>query len=1242
MSGYYLFNMKKTLLKFLLITLTLFCLRTESKAQNVIYSDTFVVSQSYCPGSSQYDKWGTFRAALDTASNQFLKVTVKGTFNTTGRACTNKYTVRKIAAALKAGTAASYTCDGFTWSVGASSACYSNVCGTGANSVELSVDGTTCNCVTPGYSFRPGITNSNWGGINTGTCGGATQRMTVEFQKISKPNDMGVAGLNTLNFCSNSQDITAKISNFGTTKIDSFRVYWSVNGNLQTPRYISSNLGSGKDTSILLQTAFSFTNNTTYKFKFWTSRPNGLVDSVGLNDTLATTVNFFGNPPAPTTTSFIQCGIGRPRLSATTGVSTDTIMWYTGPTGGSSIGMGSSILGPSIRATTTFYAQAIRFAAKSVLSNGLTGNISVSFNYAAYNGNYFDLTPYSPVNIDSMTFRIYNFTPTTNYLLYYKAGSYNGFENNSTAWTAVNGGGGRVFTTGGKNYLKVSAKGLLLNPGQSYGFYFTIDPSTGGGNDIYMQGAVNVGNADLSMTGGKYSYGLFGASGFGPTYTIDCEVFYSKACINNSRTPLVVTVKPRPIGADVVKGSTFNGQFRVGDMSTPDIATLGKTITYELAPPTGYANADHGSTWVVNNVVAKTRFGAIVPSTDYTVVAPSSAGNGSISYAPKATYLDSFITFSTNFSDLGPHFCDSTVQRTLVVAPTPFVNFKFPASICLGDAILFDNVSTISSGNASYTWYFGDGDTSDLQAPVHEYLSPGVYQVKLKAKSSPWNVFHDTTIQLEVGELPAAKFRANNKCQGIAVSFQNQTTVGNGALTYDWDFGDNTAHSTATNPTHNYTNPGGYKVTLKASANGCVATVTKNAYSFARPVANFAAPLAPICAKSDVLMPNTSTIALGSQGAFWRFGNGSSSTQFDGKHAYAASGTYAVKLLAVSEFDCKDSITKNVVIKATPNPAFAGNQFCGKIPTIFTNSTFEELPSPVYNWSFSDGVTSTLKNVVKTWPSEGPFSATLKASYSNGCSASLTKDFEVLIQPKADFDVLDICSGETAAFVNKSRGDKGGIVYNWDFGNGTFSTLQAPIRLYTPTATTTYTVALVASYPGACSDTIRKTITVSESPVSNFTSKDLGLLKVSFTPTNTTYSKYEWLFGEGGSSSLTSPTYQYLYSGNFNVTLRTTNAAGCSNSITKKAVATTSINNINNNNSINIYPNPNAGSFTVSNADGSSMKVEIYNVLGEKVYTKTTTEGSLAVNLDENAKGIYLVKVTVNGVTSTSKITVTN
>ena len=1028
--------------------------------------------------------------------------------------------------------------------------------------------------------------------------------------------------------------------------VDSFRLFWSVNGSLQTPMYITSRLGSSKDTLIVLSSGYTFTNSTNYTFKIWTGRPNGTVDSVAANDTMRYILNFMGNPAAPSTTDFKQCGNGRPTLVATPSSNADSILWYDQSTGGNLLGIGRSLLGPYITSTRTFYAQSMKLGNTARVLTTFGGTTPLSNNAASHNGAMFDVDVFNTTNLDSITFKLspgYNNGANTDFLLYYKTGTHVGSETNSSAWTLLNSGKITYFTSGGNQLARVACNNLLLAGGQKYAFYYTTDPTNSTGGDIMLQNGVVTGsNTDVSVSGRICIYGLFGTNGTYLTWSANVELKLRKQCSNPNRAALTVTVKPRPTGADVLKGSPFNGQFRVGDMSTPDIAEVGKTIVYEMAPPTNFNNADHGSTWIVNSVTARTRFGVLVPNTDYSITAPSGSGNGSSTFTPISAYLDSFITFSVNYSDLGPHFCDSTIKRTVVVAPTPKPNFKFPVSICLGDAILFDNVTTIHSGNASYTWYFGDGDSSDLVSPVHEYMAPGSYQVKLIAKSFPWNVLNDTTITVEVGELPDVKFRVNNKCQGIALTFQNQTTVGNGSLVYDWDFGDNTTHSSATNPSHLYAQPGGYKVTLKADANGCIASLTKNAYSFARPVANFAAPLAPICAGSEVLLPNTSTIALGSQGAYWTFGDGGSSTQFDGKHSYQTPATFDVKLLAVSEFDCKDSITRQVTIKPTPNPDFSGNQFCGKIPTIFTNNTFEALPNPVYNWSFSDGFTSTQKSLTRSWPYEGPFTATLKATYSNNCFASISKEFTVLIQPKANFSVQDICSGESAAFVNTSQGDRGNIQYFWDFGNGTNSNTAAPVRLYNPGTTTTYTVALVASYPAGCSDTMRKTLTVSESPVCDFTFKDLGLLSASFTPSNSTYSKYEWFFGEGGTSVQTAPVYQYLYSGNFNVTMKATNAAGCDCEITKRVGATTSISDVAAKNGISIYPNPNNGHFTVSNAEGNLMKVEVYNVLGEKVYSKTAADGSLIVNLEDNAKGIYLVKITINGVSTTTKITVAN
>lgn len=707
--------------------------------------------------------------------------------------------------------------------------------------------------------------------------------------------------------------------------------------------------------------------------------------------------------------------------------------------------------------------------------------------------------------------------------------------------------------------------------------------------------------------------------------------------ISNDTIRTTVEIIASPSGFELVKGNLFQGID--GNISNPDLIQIGQTNTYEITPPSGYNNSGYPSTWDISAVEIRTESGDLIPSSFYQLTPPSAGTNGIISFNADNTYLDSLLTLSVSLVNVTTS-CDSTATRKLRVVPTPLVNFKSPTSICVGDDVAFTNLSSIHSGFLSYTWFFGDGDSSDMTEPFHQYTIAGNYNVRLVAKSSPFNISKDTTITITVNEIPNSKFSVKNACFGTAVEFTNLSTINTGTLTYEWMFGDGTPMSTATNPTHTYSNFGSYKVTLKAEFNGCASTFTRSAHTFETPVADFSIPSTPICANTPIDFTNETTISFGNIGTFWSMGDGFNTTQFSPSHPYSKGGTYTINLLSVSEFDCQDSIKKTITIIPSPEPAFSGNQFCSKIPTIFTNNTVEDIPSPIYTWTFSDGTNSTLKNVTKKWPSEGPFTVTLEAKYSNGCSATKTEDIKVLIQPVANFIVQDICAGETASFSNRSKADRENIQYFWDFGNGQNSTTMSPTHTFNPNTTTTYTVSLIASYTGACSDTARKTLTVSESPICDFTFKQNGFLNTSFTPSNTSYSKYEWLFGEGGASTTMNPVYKYLYSGNFYVTMKATNSAGCQCSITKQVGATTSINGINNNSAISIYPNPNNGIFNISNPESNVMVVEIFNVIGEKVYSKTSADSLMNINLNDQSKGIYLVKITVNGVTTTTKITI--
>lgn len=123
----------------------------------------------------------------------------------------------------------------------------------------------------------------------------------------------------------------------------------------------------------------------------------------------------------------------------------------------------------------------------------------------------------------------------------------------------------------------------------------------------------------------------------------------------------------------------------------------------------------------------------------------------------------------------------------------------------------------------------------------------------------------------------------------------------------------------------------------------------------------------------------------------------------------------------------------------------------------------------------------------------------------------------------------------------------------WDFGDGATSSDQNPTHTYENPGT--YTVTLKAATKRAQGmETVVDAVTVnptSVEPVAKFTesiTQGRAPLEVTFSDLSEAGShpitKYEWNFGDGGTSSLPNPTYIFDAAGTYTVALKVTTGAG--------------------------------------------------------------------------------------------------
>lgn len=231
---------------------------------------------------------------------------------------------------------------------------------------------------------------------------------------------------------------------------------------------------------------------------------------------------------------------------------------------------------------------------------------------------------------------------------------------------------------------------------------------------------------------------------------------------------------------------------------------------------------------------------------------------------------------------------------------------------CVNFTVQFTNTSHTPTNNNTYSWSFGDGTFSSAQnPPIHSYPGPGTYNVLLKinnpdACDNPDSVMQVITITNN--NVEAILDPIDNLCTNDSILFNNTSF---NATSYFWDFGDGRT-STQQNPVLIYTTAGNYTITFvainPASCNG-TDTLVLNVDVKDGPIADFTyLPLQPE-KNTPVKFRNHS---VGANRYAWSFGDDRYSNEFEPVHEYYKSGTYKVCLTAYNEYDCDNTVCKNV------------------------------------------------------------------------------------------------------------------------------------------------------------------------------------------------------------------------------------------------------------------------------------------------------------------------------------------
>jgi len=192
---------------------------------------------------------------------------------------------------------------------------------------------------------------------------------------------------------------------------------------------------------------------------------------------------------------------------------------------------------------------------------------------------------------------------------------------------------------------------------------------------------------------------------------------------------------------------------------------------------------------------------------------------------------------------------------------------------------------------ASWSWNFGNGDTSEEQNPQYTYNTPGTYTVTLTVTNPGGSDDYFVTDMIVVGETPVLELSITEESLAVGNDGTASVSITGGETPYDINWTGGLDTETISGLT-----AGEYCVTV-IEDNGCEAydCINVSLEGIDPPVANFTADETEACGSLTVQFTDLSTNDPDTWE--WNFGDGSpTSDAINPEHTYSTPGIYTVTL----------------------------------------------------------------------------------------------------------------------------------------------------------------------------------------------------------------------------------------------------------------------------------------------------------------------------------------------------------